>query len=159
MRLALYKGSGLISKTICWHTRSDFSHVGIELADGSIIEAWHKGGVRQRPSLLDGMEKTVRVDVLEFVAPITQTQEEAAESFLKAQLGKKYDWRAIGGFLTRNTTAEDRRNSDRWICSELAFVACAKADRLLQERKAAWMINPDHVSMSPLLRLVRSVTP
>lgn len=143
MNLIAFIGTGLISKAIQWQTRSVFSHVALELSDGEVIEAWHRGGVKRYPGR-DALahHKGSRAQV--FWIEMTQEQEKKAEAFLKGQIGKPYDFLAIARFLSRRPMAEN----GRWFCSELAAAACCYAGYRLQHTEPH-LLSPRDVVMSP----------
>lgn len=152
MRLVFYKGKGLISSLIRWQTRGQYSHVGVQMPDGSVIEAWHVGGVRWNAGLGTAHDEGTEVDVF-LVEHLTKVETMRVLDFLKSKLGRGYDFRSVARFLSRrNESNEDR---DRWFCSELVAAAFASAGvRLLSAPPAR--ISPEVLSWSP--RLVKFET-
>ena len=147
-RILLFRGNGWISRLIRWQTNGDYSHAAVQLSDGRIIEAWHKpSGVRIRPEVEDWS----KVESYE-VEGMTDEQWEKAESFLLDQLGKKYDFNAIGRFLTRWRKDQD----EKWFCSELAFAAVKEAGIELLSRCDLAQVSPTVLSFSPLLKPVKN---
>jgi len=67
--------------------------------------------------------------------------------FLSLQLGKPYDWAAIGGIVLRR----DREASGRWICSELVGAASAQTSCPLFHTTQWHEITPRDISISPVL--------
>lgn len=152
MKIALYKGTSWMSKLITWQTRGIYSHASIILNNGEIIEAWQIGsGVRVIKSLSEGHTKNTLVDIFDF----DHSQEGArlAEKFLEAQVGKKYDWRAIARFLTKRRGD----NKDKWICSELVFAAVQHAGVDLLSRTEAYEVSPVMLGRSPLLQYAKTI--
>ena len=94
------------------YTRSQWSHVGVVLRDGSYIDAWPSGvGFEKFQVQLSLAAQHINIDV-----PLPD--EHAAENFLSAQIGKPYDYTAVFGFPFR------KWNDDRkWYCSELVAAA------------------------------------
>ena len=146
MRIVQYKGRSPISKAIQWQTRSVYSHSALMLPDDSIIEAWHVGGVRHEPHPLTGHEPGTRIEV--YVVDTTPTQDYQIERFVKSQVGKGYDFRAIARFLTR----EKGDNPERWFCSELVFAGFQHVGINLLERIEAWKVSPALIALSPYLK-------
>lgn len=144
MNVLAYRGVSLISRAIRWQTRSPYSHIALEMADGAIYEAWHVGGVRCMPDYRIGHTPGTRIDV--FGLPITAMGEAHARTFLDEQVGKKYDFADVLRFLSRRSATEN----DKWFCSELALVALRKAGVKLLNLEP-WAASPRDVTISPLL--------
>lgn len=75
---------------------------------------------RQVSSLIEARKKSVLI-----VAPLPD--EAAAESWLAARLGLKYDWQALPALAIRSAfgAAPFWARDDRWYCAELLLGACA----------------------------------
>jgi uncharacterized protein YycO len=144
MQIAFYKGNSFIGRGIRFFSRGGYSHVAIRLNDGRIIESYPFHGVRIRNSLHEKIRNT-QIDV--YNIPTTPKQDEIIKSFLANQIGKKYDYRALLGFLFY-VTKEKRRQRNKWICSELVFIAFQKAGINLLERVDAWKISPTMLSFN-----------
>jgi uncharacterized protein YycO len=145
MRLLAFKGNSLISKLIRWQTRSEYSHIAIELDSGEIIEAWHRGGVQIhscRGGLLDVHEEGTEIDI--YSIDTTLAQETVLTQWLKAQVGDRYDFRSVFRFLSRRPASEN----NRWFCSELAAKAAENVGLELQ-RAPAHHLSPRDLAMSP----------
>lgn len=149
MKIALYKGTGWVSKAIMWISRGGYSHAAILLNNDSIIEAHAGSGVRPRKNLLAEVDTNTVVDV--FNVDTTPDQDIIIQDFLKKQVGKKYDYLAIVGFII-HTTHKGRIQYGRWICSELVFAAFQQAGINLLERVECWKVSPTILSYSNLLR-------
>jgi uncharacterized protein YycO len=113
--LKFSRADGVVSRLIAWFNFGQFSHVAIQLADGSIIEAL------ATPNAVvchrrDDYPVTVTVTM-----PCPAKDE--AVAWLLEQVGKPYDFSGIGGFLTRR----DWQKPERWFCSELAAAFCERA--------------------------------
>lgn len=121
-------GSWLI-RAFTW---SRWSHVAIVDHDEVIESTLKRGGVRAR-SLMDFLSEYQHVEMVEWNVP----DEAAALRFLRAQIGKPYDWTALVGFLLRRDWAED----DSWFCNELAEAA-AQAGGLKRFRGVLSRITP-----------------
>lgn len=143
MKILAYRGKSLISKAIRFQTRSPYSHIGVQLSDGSVVEAWHKGGVQhvESPSTLH--TKGTKVDVYRIDRVFDAA---TAERFLLEQVGKKYDFSAVARFLSRRNSSAN----DKYFCSELAEYACLFAGvRLLNGKPSKH--SPRDTVMSPIL--------
>jgi uncharacterized protein YycO len=149
MKILGYKGRSVTSRLIQLQTRSPYSHIGVMLTDGSVIEAWQGTGVRQIPDPLHGHSKRTQIDVFD-VTP--DYREELVESFLCIQIGKKYDYSSVFRFVTRRNAIDN----DKIFCSELAELAFISGGlRLLRG-------NPSHHSprdtvLSPYLKFERTI--
>ena len=120
IRVAAYKGKSWVSKAIKWQTWGNYSHIGIILPDGKIVEAWQgTNNVRIINHLGDGHAKGTEVDI--YHVPMTDEQEHKFTQEALSCVGKKYDYWGIVGFLARKHYAND----DKFFCSEL-FAHCCK---------------------------------
>lgn len=128
MIIRFVSGGGWDSRLIEWGTDCEWSHV--EAVRGSqTFGAQLKGGVKWR-SFLDpcysGLVKSIEVKI-----DCPSLQESRFWSFMAAQAGKDYDWRAIPAFVPGlRWTARGRtwRDDDRWFCSELVLAALEDAN-------------------------------
>ncbi len=148
MKILLFQGKSLISWAIRWQTRSKYSHVAIQLDDGSVIEAWHKGGVRHVPSISTLHKKGTSVDIYSIQKPFVSS---AAETWLLKQVGKKYDYGAVARFISRR----NERADDKWFCSELGVTAVDKGGCILLNGIASHL-SPRDVGLSPRLKFERT---
>jgi len=142
VRVALFRGRGIISAIIRWQTWSDYSHAAIVMPDGSLIEAWHRGpGVRRKyPKDLKG------VSIFE-VDGLTEHQSKVVENFAIKQIGVKYDYFGVFRFMSRRNV-----DNKRWFCSELVYAAFLEADiNLLSRLTLPSRVSPGLLSRSPLL--------
>lgn len=153
MKILAFKGKSLISKAIQWQTRSDYSHVGIELSDGTFYEAWHKGGVIVSKDYRALHTPGTPVDVYEPLFRLGDREDDMRE-FLNKQVGKKYDFHSVARFLSRRESPEN----GKWFCSELVLVA-AEIGGLHLLNIEPWRASPRDVTISPLIGLAgRRVT-
>lgn len=114
-QLWFYKAPGrLFDKLIRWYTKSKYSHCEIVI-DGIAYtaDAW-AGEVVVRPVATFNPDNW---DVVDIAAPVDV-------GWLNQQLGKKYDWLGIFGFLLWNT-----EDPSRWYCSELCAAALGYTGR------------------------------
>jgi hypothetical protein len=106
-------GSDLISRAIrlgeygFWAT-----HVETLMPDGTLLGAHASGGVQARPKEYDRgkFSKQLFVSI-----PATPEQTDRFNTFLRAQIGKPYDFEAIIGIVAQR----DWRKDKAWMCSEL----------------------------------------
>jgi uncharacterized protein YycO len=117
------------------------------LDDNRVIDAQVIKGVCIRENIADRMSKRI-VDVFE--VNTTSEQDEIIKDFLTRQIGKKYDYLALIGFVL-HTTKESRKQLSRWICSELVFAAFQKANINLLDRIDAWKVSPTILSYSTIM--------
>lgn len=131
---------GFSSKIIRWFTRSQWSHVDLVMPDGSLLGALpFKGVVQRKEDKNKGETKTLYVRVPDEMANLVF-------NFAEEQLGKKYDWIAIYGFVGRH----DWQREGKWFCSELVFASIKKSGvELLHGKK--WRISPRDLYLSPIL--------
>jgi len=143
MKVLLYRGRSIISRGIQLQTRSKYSHAAVMLDDRTVIEAWHKGGVRRLDSPFDGHSEKTLIDVYK----VDDTYyPEIVEDFLKQQIGKKYDFRSVLRFMTRIKA----KDNDKWFCSELVVEAFRRGGIDLLKGPAG-MLSPRDLGISPHL--------
>lgn len=147
MQILAYRGRSLISKAIQFQTRSPYSHVAIKLDDYEIYEAWHVGGVRRLRYALDGHDDATPIDIYR-VDPSLDYDTHKVRAFLRAQLGKKYDFKSVARFVSRRKVRAD----DRWFCSELVLAALESGGLSLLNIIPS-EASPRDVTISPLLLL------
>lgn len=151
MKILAYRGKSWISKVIRWQTRSKYSHIAIELDNGSVIEAWHVGGVAHNKDFRTVHTKGTLVDVFDITIKIDEI---AISAFLLDQVGKKYDFGSIVRFMSRRAEPKD----EKWFCSELAMEGVSAGEVNLLERIPASHVSPGQIVTSPLLRFVETRT-
>lgn len=146
--ILLFRGTGLISRAIQLQTRSPYSHAAWMCADGSVYEAWHKGGTQysHNPFVLHGPEAVF--DVFAFNA-LTGRERKIIEAFLKSELGQPYDFRSVARFLTRRPGGDP----DAWFCSEYVAAAIEYAGRPLLNANPE-QLAPGHLAWSKDLSLI-----
>lgn len=143
VRVALFRGRGILSALIRWQTWSNYSHAALVLPDGSIVEAWHRGpGVRKKQLTdMNGVE-------IYRVKGLTKQQSDIAAEFAVDQLGQKYDYFGVFRFLNRRTVSDN----GKWFCSELVYAAFKEAGvHLLSKDTDPSRVSPGLLSRSPLL--------
>lgn len=107
-------GDDMLSRTIEWFSAGQLSHVDAVLPRGRLLGARllgpHGRGVQIRPPGYEPFARRIVVTV-----PASAQQAATFHAWLRQQIGKPYDWRAIAGFFI----ARDWREEDSWFCSEL----------------------------------------
>lgn len=127
MKILGYRGTSITSYAIKLQTRSIYSHIGIQLSDGSVIEAWaegfFKGSVRQieNPFVKHASNTLIDVHVLK-PAVLSTFNESVATKYLLSQIGQFYDYSSVLRFMTRRKATDN----DKKFCSELAELAFIK---------------------------------
>jgi uncharacterized protein YycO len=150
--IGLYRGVSPFSRAVQFFTRSPYSHASWVKSDGSVLEAW-RAGVTHEPSFNNGHTAGTLIEFFDFRHPLSADETQAIEGWLMAQVGRRYDWWSVLGFLTRRP----RVNNVDWFCSELIFAACRQAGRELLARIEPWQVYPGLLSFSPLLVKVDEV--
>lgn len=146
MRVGLYRSRGFVSWAIRFQTRGQYSHAALLLDDRQAIEAWHKGGV-QKGAMGHLQAAKTQIDVYEITGDFDKA---LALEFAEAQVGKPYDFKMVGGFVSRRSR-EGRRSTGKWFCSELVYATLEKAGLRLFNRTQAWEVSPDLLKRSPYL--------
>lgn len=149
MNIVFYRGSDIIDRTILFFSRGGYSHCGILLNDGTVIDAKPFSNVKRRPDIYDGAKLGTEIHI--YNIPSTSQQDRIIEDFLNKQIGKSYDYMLVLGFLLY-TSELNRKKRNKWICSELVFAALRKANIKLLDRIEAWKISPTILSYSPILK-------
>jgi uncharacterized protein YycO len=84
-------------------------HVGIAMDEGGVIHATLRDGVHAQ-----SMAEFLRDRIVVQEIPVFLPNQPAADAWLRAQLGKPYDWTGILGFLFWRDWQDDAA----WWCSE-----------------------------------------
>jgi hypothetical protein len=152
-----YRGKGLISKGIQWQTRSIYSHVAVR-CKGYVYEAWHTGGdwpwsgrVRRLGHPLDGHDDRTPIDIYQLNNP-SGFDIDAAESYLKSQLGKSYDFSSVFRFISRRKAPSNKK----LFCSEYGM-ECALAGGKILLHMLPSEAAPAHLSISPELSYMETI--
>lgn len=120
-------------------TWSRWSHVSV--VDGAtIIQAHALHGVIRTP-LAEAIANDKESKLVRFKCNNPTAVIAAAAS----QIGKKYDWTALIGFMLRRDWQED----DSWFCSELAAWAFQQAGTPLLRPEALHRVTPENLWMLP----------
>lgn len=112
---------------ISWADGSPYNHCGIydnavDNRGGFIIEASPFEGVRRRVlgPILSSVEGFAILD-------LSLPNEEEAMTWLRTQVGKKYDWVGLAGILF----GADWMQGNRWVCSPLTMMTFMQAGATL----------------------------
>lgn len=151
--IAFYHGTSLLSRIIRFRSWSTYSHVSYVRSDGMEVEALGRNGVTDWHPIGDLHKPGTEIEVYQVLGE-TAEQRTAVEEFLRRQIGKKYDWLGLFGFITRRDFAQ---NQDKWFCSELVFAAYEEARRPLLKRIPAWRVMPRDLVLSTELVLVNEL--
>lgn len=156
MKILLYRGESWISKAIKWQTRSPYSHAAIQLDDGSVVEAWHIGGVSHVSG--PGVNHTpgTEIDVFGFSRNVSgriDHNRATAEAWLLSQVGARYDYRGVLRFVSRR----DWPANDAWFCSELVAEFCAILGVQLLDRIPWSHVSPAMIGYSPRLDFIERI--
>ena len=151
--IGLYRGKSIPSRIVRIRTWSEYSHASWIRGNHSVIEAWWKGGVREKTHYSEDHTPGTLIHL--FDIDLSHGEHQGLEEFFKAQLGKKYDWMGCLHFITRRP--EYARDQDRWFCSELIFAAFEHIKKPLLLRIPAYKVSPGLLSYSPLLKFIGQV--
>ena len=151
----LFRGRGLMSRAICFFTRSPYSHVGLVHLQHGRVYSLEAVGAGVRLILMSEVMRRYHggIDYYE-VKRATPEQREGAVAFCFQQLGKLYDRPGILRFLVailfnRKPTA---REDQAWFCSELVAAAYRSQGLALTPSSAAYT-SPADLAVSPELDL------
>jgi len=102
MEILLFKDKSSVGKYIKLFTRRKYSHAAIRTKDGVVYEATAKDGVRKLSDIIqkERFDKYV-IDV--YKVKTTVAQDKSIIDFLEEQLGKKYDFWMVTGFVIYST--------------------------------------------------------
>lgn len=92
------------------------THVEALMPDGALLGAHAEGGVMARDHAYDAKSFTREMHISMRATP---EQADSFHCFLRAQLGKPYDFIAIAGIAI----GRDWQSAERWFCSELIAAA------------------------------------
>lgn len=122
MNVYFCRSKGLASWIIRTFTMSRWNHGAIEI-DGVVWQATASKGVH----VVDLETLAHHYHDIECV-PVEVPNKQAAKDFLRAQLGKPYDWGAVLGMFFR----ADWHDSESWYCFELIAGALEKGERVMK---------------------------
>lgn len=119
----VYARSHTIGGLVIRHTErwGRWSHCGVVVDDGSaVVEARAFHGVVSTP--LQAFKRRYAHSRMA-LKTVNCPDPLAGEAWVKAQIGKPYDYGAVFGALVRESWQDD----DRWMCSELVEAALVQA--------------------------------
>lgn len=149
LQIAAYIGRSLTSRAIQLFTRAGFngpSHVAIrDTRTGLVYEAWEPHVVRILPHLGQDHAPGTRVDLYDWI--LAPADADKVLAFCASQVGRKYDFLGILGFLTKRA----RDNYDKWFCSEMVVAAGNLTRNPIVMRTNPRNAAPVHVCWSPAL--------
>ena len=149
-----YEGKSLISRAIQAVTWSKFSHTALCDKSGLTIEAWHHGGVEitEHPWVNHKPETPITVYAFDDNADLDMIW-----FSMSTLVGKKYDFRALLGFLPvlRYFWAD---SNSHWFCSHSVVEACRMAFYdLFSLQTMLYKVSPGLIDMSPRLTRIGTV--
>lgn len=142
-RINFYHGVSFFSRLIRRRTRSDVSHVSVSTPTGRTFEAVPGKGVVDQQGLDRYHTPGTRISIYRFEVPHTAALDGLI--FLREQVGKKYDWGGILGFVF----LKDLAKANKWFCSELVQQFSIMVGRPLLERREPHKVDPTDLRMSP----------
>jgi len=146
--IGLYHGLSTVSWLIRKFSWGPYSHAAYITPSGSVIESWHRGGVREMESIHEGHTPGTVIDCYR-IDGMTESQEDVFARVLRSQISKGYDWMGLCGFFRRKMI----QNPDLWFCSELLVDRLEYVGVQLFLRILPSQISPSYMSTSPLLEL------
>lgn len=146
IEIGLYKRNNLVSKIIRFLTRGQYSHSAIKI-NNFVFEAKEFNRVCESTDWI--IKKGDSIDI--YAIEIPSSEKLKLANFLGQQIGKKYDYMMVLGFLFF-VTSEKRRSRGKWFCSELIFAALKKINVIILNNVEAWKVHPSELSYSPLLK-------
>lgn len=149
MKILLQRNTGILSRIIKFATRGKYSHAAIQLDSGEIYETRPFRNVQKYEDLDFSNDPG---DVIDIYNVETMPEQDAIIlEFLERQIGKKYDYWSVFGFVI-HTSKESRKASEQWFCSELVFSTFKKSGIDLLLNIDAWKVSPTILSFSPILK-------
>lgn len=146
IKILLYKGTSPLSKLIRKGTRSDYSHVCVELSDGRVVESWHEGVHACLNYRVNHTAGTI-VDTFS-VRGLTEKVSSRIEANLLAQEGTAYDFLSVLHFATFSKADDDKR----LFCAESVCQALFAEGVYILERIPPSLVSPRDISISPMLQ-------
>jgi uncharacterized protein YycO len=153
MQIALYKDdSTFFGKAVNFFTRGPYSHCSVVLDDGTVIEARPLKGVQEVAHIREGVRKGCVIELYDVY--LSPQQKLDIETFLRAQIGKKYDYWSVLMFVFLSNKPR-KKDSERWFCSELVFAAFVFGGIALLNNIPAWKVAPMTLATSTIMFLVQ----
>lgn len=147
-RIALFRGTGIVSWLIKTQTRSEYSHAALVLPNtlDHVIEAREFAGVQTRVLTENDMRSVDYYAVPE----MTDQEYDLVIQAAYAELGKPYDYWSVARFISKRPA----RENGRWFCSELVHKLLADVGHRLLHRIPSAEVAPSWLSYSPKTKLV-----
>lgn len=147
-RIALFRGTGIVSWLIKTQTRSEYSHAALVLPNtiDQIIEAREFAGVQVKTLTEHDMRS---VDYYA-IPDMTDQEYDLAIKAAYAELGKPYDYWSVARFISKRPA----RENGKWFCSEFVHKMLADVGHRLLHRIPSAEVAPAWLSYSPKTKLV-----
>lgn len=147
-----HHGTGWVSRAIQFQTRSLWNHISLRI-DGLVYEAIEGVGVRVRTTHDIAQAFTSRQETIQplRVEGLPDDAPDLLKAFLRAQLGKPYDYVMVLRFLSRVQRQSDAAQA-KWFCSELVCAALQQVGVSLFRDTSPWEVSPGLLVRSPMLR-------
>jgi hypothetical protein len=148
-----YGGVSSLSKMIKFRGWSDVSHVSVIRNDDHVIEAWgnRPSGVRTYQHWSNGHTKGTKIRVYS-IPDWSEIHHKSFWAYQEAQIGTKYDYWGILGFLIRAKL----HCPEKWFCSELVQEASIHTGMPFLQ-KPSHQTHPGDVITSPRLKYLKTV--
>jgi hypothetical protein len=147
IRIRFIRTAGSLATVTAWYTGSLFSHVEFGTPTGTWIGARLIGGVQERAA-------DYCKPVVEYTYDVPCTDEQLADhlTWMRSQIGTKYDWTDIIGLALQVRTLH---RLHEYICSEFyarGMLRIFGASQFLNVQDSwAYRITPETGHLSPLL--------
>lgn len=146
--IILYRGKGILSKLVCFFTKSKYSHVSMMISNRHIIEAnWNK-----KSNISNFKFNPKRMEVYRFKDGLSAEQQISIVQDSYDFLNKYYDYGQIFGYILEFFTGKRKKNpfnsSSKLICSELVDRAYLKINIDLVEYRADGNVTPEDIAYS-----------
>lgn len=147
-RIALFRGTGVVSRLIRWQTRSEYSHAALVLPDSldRVVESREFAGVQLRTLT----EHEMRAVDYYAVPSMTDDQYALVMDAARREIGKPYDYWSVARFLSKRPA----RENGKWFCSEFVHKLLADGGVRLLNRIPSAEVPPCMISYSPLAKHV-----
>ena len=147
-RIALFRGTGVVSRLIRWQTRSEYSHAALVLPDSldRVVESREFAGVQLRTLT----EHEMRAVDYYAIPSMTDEQFEVTLQLAMRELGAPYDYWSVARFVSHRPA----RVNHKWFCSEFVHKLLADGGVRLLNRIPSAEVAPCLLAYSPLTKHV-----
>lgn len=138
MKLAFYKAAagGLLDKLIdAFSGRDGYSHVELVFSNGAFFSSSSRDGGTRFKFIDPDPASWDFVDL-----PMDDLDEFRVRCFCTGQLGKRYDWLGVFGFVFPTDPEQGH-----WFCSEVCLAAIQRAGYLCGAK--AWKVSPNTLKL------------